>query len=351
MTTLLVTQMNEISAHSGYIFYRVSYLRLARFSKTMSQSAAADTLNYISNQVNIYDYGVILVLGIFGNTLNIIMFSTKLKNSVCTFYLLVSDICNMASILAYILPSIVQLTYGKNGTESSVLWCKLTNYICDTCILISTYTFCLASVDRYFCTSSQPNRRQWSSMKIAKVSIVGTSLLSLPLAIPDLIYWYINSNHKVCTVGETYWLYVSYFLVPVMFAIIPLVILSVFGYKTYRNLQTPVHPTRPAASHVHRRRIDSELAQMVVVQIICFLFQTVTFFIINLYITITLHWEKNDMQLTIQNLFTSIAFTIYNTYLCVNFYVYYLKSPTFRTGIKKILMIKRMRNDIGTGTN
>lgn len=104
----------------------------------MSQSATADTLNYISNQVNIYGYSVILVLGLFGNTLNIIMFATKLKNSVCTLYLLISDVCNMASILAYILPSIVQLTYGKNGTESSLLWSKLTNYIRDACILIST---------------------------------------------------------------------------------------------------------------------------------------------------------------------------------------------------------------------
>jgi magnesium-transporting ATPase (P-type) len=183
-------------------------------------------------------------------------------------------------------------------------------------------------------------------MKVAKISIVGTIFLSVPFAIPDLIYGYIDNDYKLCTVGEIYWAYVSYFLVPVMFAIIPLILLSVFGYKTYRNLQTPVYPTRPAASHIHRRLIDRELAQMVIVQILCFLFQTVTFFIINLYITITLHWKKNDVQLAMQNLFTAIAFTIYNTCLCVNFYIYFLKSPTFRAGVKKILMIKRVRNDM-----
>jgi hypothetical protein len=57
------------------------------------------------------------------------------------------------------------------------------------------------------------------------------------------------------------------------------------------------------------------------------------------------------MQLAMQNLFTGIAFTIYNICLCVNFYIYYLKSPTFRAGVKKILMIKRVHNDIANGTN
>ena len=318
----------------------------------MSQSTEADTLHYIGNELYIYGYSIILILGLFGNTLNTIIFATKLKNSVCTLYLLVSDVSNIATLLIYILPWIVQVSYGKNGTESSLVWCKLINYTADVCILISTFMLCCASVDRYFCTSNQARYRQWSSMKVGKISVLTIIFLSLLFGIPDLIYWYIDNDYKFCTVGEIYWAYASYFLVPVMFSFIPLLTLSISGYKTYRNLQTTVHTTRPdAASNIRRRRFDRELARMVIVQILCFLFQTVTFFIINLYTIMTFHWEKNDMQLAWQNLFTAAGFIIYNTFLCINFFIYYLQSATFRTGVKKILMRTRVHAGSSIDTN
>ena len=305
----------------------------------MSQSIEADTLNYISNQLYIYGYNIILILGLFGNTLNTIIFATKLKNSVCTLYLLVSDVSNIATLLFYILPSIIKVSYGKNGTESSLVWCKLINYIADVCILISTFMLCCASVDRYFCTSNQARYRQWSSMKVGKISVLTIIFLSLPFGIPDLIYWYIDTDYKLCIVKEIVWTYASYFLVPVMFSFIPLFTLSISGYKTYRNLQITIHTTRTGAvSNFCRRRFDRELARIVIVQILCFFFQTVTFFIINLYTTITFRWKKNEVQLAWQNLFTAAGFIIYNTFLCINFFIYYLRSATFRTGVKKTLM-------------
>ena len=308
----------------------------------MSQATKVDILNYVTNQVYIYGYSFILITGLFGNTLNMVMFMTKLKDSVCTLYLFVSEICNNTVLILYILPSIVQLTYGSNGTESWLPWCKLTNYVADGCILISNLMLCLASVDRYLCSSRLPSRRQWSSVKVAKVAIAGTILLSLILTIPDLIYWYIDSNNNICTVGATYWTYTSYFLVPVMFTIIPLITLSVAGCKTYQNLQTTIHPTAPPASHTLRQRADNQMAQMLIAQIAWFLFETVTFAIINLYTIITFYWEKNDIQLALQNLFTAIAFVIYNSLLCINFYIYYLYSAAYRAGVKRMFTIRRV---------
>lgn len=320
--------------------------------KTMSQSTEAGTLNYISNMVYIYGYSIILGLGLFGNTFNIIMFATKLQNSVCALYLLVSDVSYIVNLLIYILPSIVQLSYGKNGTESFLVWCKLTNYTGDVCILISTFMLCCASVDRYFSTSNQVRYRRWSSMKVGKISVVTIIFLLLPFGIPDLIYWYIDNDYKLCMVEEAYWAYASYFLIPVMLFLIPLLILIVSGYKTYRNLQTAVHMIRPeAASNTRRRRFDRELARMVIVQIFFFLFQTVTFFIVNLYVTITFYWKRNDVQLAWQNLFNAIGFTIYITSSCTNFFIYYSQSETFRKDVKKMLVRTKVHDAFTIGTN
>jgi hypothetical protein len=97
----------EFFVNSLFFFYFVASLLFSKLRKRMSQYTKLDILNCI-------------------------MFSTQLKESVCSFYLLVSD----------------------------------------------------ASVDRYFCSSRQVSLRKWSSMKVAKVSLVSTLLISLFLAIP-----------------------------------------------------------------------------------------------------------------------------------------------------------------------
>jgi len=59
-----------------------------------------------------------LITGLLGNTINIIIFSTKLKDSVCSLYLIVSNVANNILLVIYLLPNIIQSIYGKNGTES-----------------------------------------------------------------------------------------------------------------------------------------------------------------------------------------------------------------------------------------
>jgi len=67
-----------------------------------------------------------LITGLLGNTINIIIFSTKLKDSVCSLYLIVSNVANNILLVIYLLPNIIQSIYGKNGTESWWLpWCRL----------------------------------------------------------------------------------------------------------------------------------------------------------------------------------------------------------------------------------
>ncbi|UJR18482.1 hypothetical protein I4U23_005388 [Adineta vaga] len=174
----------------------------------MSQSATISTLNYIRTQTRLYGYIVILATGWFGNTFNIFMFATKLKDSVCSRYLLVGDISNNVCLLITILPFIIGLTYGKKGTESSLAWCKIDNYLIDVCYLISAWTLCLASVDRYLCSSRQTSRRKWSAMKVANWSIVVIIVLSMCLAIPDLPYcfyvYYLQSSRYRATVNKIF---------------------------------------------------------------------------------------------------------------------------------------------------
>jgi hypothetical protein len=44
------------------------------------------------------------------------------------------------------------------------------------------------------------------------------------------------------------------------------------------------------------------------------------------------------MQLAVENLFTALAFVIYNAFVCISFYIYYLQSAAYRLSIKKLFL-------------
>jgi hypothetical protein len=307
----------------------------------MSQSIDVDTLNYSANQLYIYGTIVVIVTGLFGNTLNIIVFSAKLKDSVCPFYLLAVDVFNIAAILMYDLTDVTQLIYGKNGSESSVAWCRVINYVGDVSIVFISFALCLASVDRYVSSCRQASRRLWSSVKVAKVSLVSALLVSSLLAIPDLIYWYIDSDIRLCVAEAFYYEYMSYFLYPVMVSFIPVLILSISGYMTYQNLQTTIYPTSRASEHTRKRRIDHQMARMLLTQILCYSIQTTMLFIIYIYVAQTLYWEKSDMRIAVENLIQAVVYVIFSTAQCTGFYIYYSQSAAFRGNVKRIFMRNR----------
>ena len=310
----------------------------------MSQLTQVDTLNNVTRQLYIYGYSFIVVTGVAGNTINTIMFSTKLKASVCSAYLIAYDVSNIVGILIYNVPTIIQLAYGKNGSESSVIWCRAMNCVGNICLIYGPLTLCLASIDRYLCTSRQASRREWSSMKVARISLIVASLASFALLTPDLIYWNIDHNIQRCIAENLYYQYMSYFVYPVMTCFVPLIILSAFGYKTYRNLRTTIHPTRSTGTdESHKSRMDYRWTRMILIQTLVFLVQVGIFCIIYIYNTVTVYTEKSDMRIAVENLVEAFGFIFNNTSGCISFFIYYSQSATYRADVKKMFTRERAR--------
>lgn len=314
----------------------------------MSQNTQADTINYIANQIYIYGHIFIIITGLLGNTLSIVLFLTKLKESVSSVYLVAFYSNNTFALFIYILPNIIDLIYGTDGTGYILPWCILQRYFTHVCMVLSPLALCLASVDRYFCSSREVSRRQWSSMKIARIAVSVTVLASLCFAIPDLVYRYVNTDYHYCTASDPYWTYLSYFLIPVVITCIPLIILSVSGYKTYRNLRGIVRAIQPTITHnpstqvtmrydPRRRRLDNQLARMLLVQILCFFFQSMLYTVVYLYLTVTYDWPKDDMRNAVENLISGLIYLIYDTSMCISFYLYYSLSKSFRAAVKNML--------------
>ena len=305
-----------------------------------------DSLNYATQQIYIYGYCFIFLTGMIGNTINILMFSTNLRKSPCSLYLLSTEVCDCLEILVWIVPYTVQVMAGVNGTESNLGWCKLMPYLAVAFTMMSMAILCLASIDRYHSTCRNVRQRQWSSMKVAKITILLAILGSLIISIPNLIYYYIENRGHIsyCTENsDIYNNYFNYFVIPVLWCFAPFGILFTFGFLTHRNLkhaQTTATATSDRNGTVQKtemERIEDQLSRMLILQIICFSISTGTWSAVQFYFVITVHWQKSDFTYAVENLIISIAAVIYLHYTSSSFYVYYFSSHTYRKRVKQMI--------------
>jgi len=290
-----------------------------------------NTLAYVTGQVWLYGSFLLLIPGLIGNSINILMFRTKLKANPCSIYLLTGDIANSLILLTNLVPSIIDELNGSNGSQTVPVLCKLWSYTPTVFTTISILMLCLASVDRYCSTSRDAHRRKLSSVKVARNSILIAVIVSFLLPIPDLFYSVINEG-QCGYISESYDKYISYFLIPVLLTILPLFILSIFGCLTRRNLTICL----ARKQQTEAQRLNYQLTYMLLIQIIWFILSTLTLSGVKLYDTITVKTRKDLQKGSVKNLIETIAFLIYSSYQCGSFYVYYLTSATYRNGVKKI---------------
>jgi hypothetical protein len=295
----------------------------------LSSSTLLRLIN-VSEQIIFYGSFLTLIAGLLGNTINTVVFSTKLNNSPCSLYLLVLEICNSFKLIISLVPIIVFKLHGSNGTEKSIVWCRVQSYLGYTFTFISVVLLCLAAVDRYCSTCRSANRRKWSSMRVAKIAIPISLIFVLLLNVPDLLF----SDCPVKTVdkpffSDAYEVYVAYFLIPILRTTVPAVFLSIFAYFTHRNLKTV------ATTQVRRR--ETQLIILWLLQVLYFQLVSIPLLLYLIYNLITKTHTKNITRQVIELLLAVIAFVINSTCHSNNFYVYYLCSRNYRIIVNKLL--------------
>ena len=245
---------------------------------------------------------------------------------------------NAVNLLVYVLPTVVGLITGENGTE-----------IYHHLFALSTISLCLASIDRYYSTNPNALVRQRSSMKAAKISILIALFASLLLAIPELLYRGIDYTYgtPICTkISPVYNLYLTYFFNPV-YVFLPIIVLLVFGILTYGNLKR-VHRvnivfnisnenSRQKKIIIRRKRIDRQFSTILILQILYFSLTTIPICIKIIYSTATKNFIKSDISLAIEGLFSAIAYVVSCAPFSSSFYIYYLFSSSYRQNLKKII--------------
>lgn len=225
---------------------------------------------YLIQQVSFY-YGIpVLIGGIVGGFLNTIVFlslQTFRQNS-CAFYLLIMSIVNIGQLFTGLLSRILISGYNIDWTETSAFYCKFRYFLLQFCTLVSLTCICLATIDQYFATSSDPQRRQWNQLKIAHRAVLITILIWFLHGIVYLVFftrmYSVGLRRETCLITNSIFArYHAYGYFLILTGFLPITIKVLFAILSFRNIR---HTNRLGVPIV-RRELDKQLTIMVLVQV------------------------------------------------------------------------------------
>ncbi|CAF1535732.1 unnamed protein product [Adineta ricciae] len=288
---------------------------------------------YLTGQITIYTGFTILIFGVIGSLLNLIVFLSlqTFRKSSCAFYLIFMSLANLLHLLMWLPGHIIIYGFENDWSATSAFLCKSRFYFFQLWILISFTSICLAMIDQFLSTSSNPLLNRCCNIKLARNVIIGSIIVwffhGIPFALyMDIIPLSFNSNLFICVNTNTIFsIYFSFGFILLLMGILPLTVMIIFGLLTYYNVKTLAYRTVPLV----RRELDKQLTQMVLVQVI---FNSI---ILSPYIMVFIaqfDLPSNDFT---QFLFLS-SVNLHTFYFASPFYIYMCVSKRFRQQFKYV---------------
>lgn len=180
-----------------------------------------------------------IIVGVIGNAINVLIFASdrSYRTTVCTFYYLIASIQSIITLSINVGIRVAFDGFSVELGRTSVASCKVRRYCAGVFSLIPLCFACLAAIDQFFATSSDVRVRNLSSIKwahrIAIIVIISCCLYGTPY----IIFANLAPNTGICIYTNTiFQVYVPLFVVLVL-AITVSLILIIFGYLAYRNIQ------------------------------------------------------------------------------------------------------------------
>ena len=269
------------------------------------------SLVYVSQQLTIYGGIFFLIIGLFGNGMSVYIFSTvrTYRTIPATFYFLIEAISKTFFLTINLLPRIITFSYGIDISRTSLVWCRLRQVFLFTSNPIAITCTCLATIDQFFVTSSNASLRGISKIKRAYQIILIVIIIWLLHSIA--VYFNINISPISSACGSSNAIFTIY--VPIYFifiiTVIPVSIMIIFGYLTYRNIRR--------TTVLAEQQADRQLIKMILMQVVLVLISNIPLAALNTYTLITSGIVKNeDRQLKeysaslLISLVTSIYFIV-----------------------------------------
>ncbi|CAF0886237.1 unnamed protein product [Rotaria sordida] len=319
------------------------------------------TLNLIQQSLtNIL--GLLLVVGVFGNILNCLVFLRKrLRSNACSVFFAAASIANAIVMIYHIIPTIHSI-YNSPPENGNLIYCKLRLYIRNALLVISRSYLTLACISCYAQSSRNARIREIFQTKIVLriIIIIPIVWFIIPLHIPLTTT---IQNGKCSMWAGAAALYHSIYICLVA-AILPTSLMAIFSFMAYQNLKRMKRNVQPLSSvgknpeeshsqqseKMRLQQRDRQLSKMLFTQIIVYMIFTICYPINTIYnaIGLIIGGSKSTDRAAIESFVLFITQTfLLNFYSSASFFVF-LTSKAFRKELRQIFACILPRC-IGTG--
>jgi hypothetical protein len=287
-------------------------------------------LPFIQQIMTRYIISTYFVMGLLGNTCNIIVFlKHSHRRTPCSIYLIALSI----SANIYLLWSVTPLLYTLNHVDpqiQSLVYCKMRLYGSHVFGQCTRFSVVFACADRYFITRKSVHIRAWSSVRVARNLIIIMCLV-----------WFIAGSHLpvfmtirngVCSMFDFYKFFYPIYQTIVV-SIMPLVLMCVFSCLTIQTLH------QRSISNVHVRQNDRDLMRMLVAEIMINAFTSIPYSCNLLYGTATIFVvNKSASRREIEGFFNFLTQFLIQLLNVTPFYLFIITSKSFRHEFIEIIM-------------
>ena len=289
-------------------------------------------------EVNVYLQPAQFFLSIITNTINVrVLCSHGLRSSACTHYFLAYAIF---SIIYTCLICPTQFLLGfRIGWSTSHVGCRMHFYVIFLAPFLARMMLSLASFDRY-CSSSQSNRCHIiSEIKIARLIIVITTIISIIYMSPMVAIYHIEETSGTCLQYFNLLISIYIFSQILLYYILAPILMILFGLLTISNVRQHAARIGPRLSVVRRRRTERQLTRMLLLQISIHLILTVPFGVI---------YSMNSFNPSTQTPnILAVRHILVMWQQCdyfVSFFLYLFSGSTYRKHLARILKLNKHQN-------
>jgi hypothetical protein len=226
-----------------------------------------DSLTQLAIQLTRAIVPIIIVVGVIGNSLNIVVFTRPvLYGHACSRYFLSLACNNLFYTSVILIYRLLADGYQLDPTKISQISCKLITYVYQTSVLLSPYFIVLASFDRYCASSTNAYLRKFSNIKVARWAIASMMILVMLFYMNTAILIDLRQTDAFgCHIrADSIYKQVYPIMQVSVFGIIAPCLMTTFGLMTIYNVKrVRVIPTVMS----HHRRTENQLIRMLLLQV------------------------------------------------------------------------------------
>jgi hypothetical protein len=233
---------------------------------TISDAEAITRLSAIGLHLTRYSLITIIILGLFGNILNVLVFrQPKLRSNPCSFYLISAAYANLIWIIAGPFTRMIS-TFGLDLSERIAILCKIRHFIIYSLQSLSIMYVALATIDRFLISSMKVKYRRLSSLQNAHRLTIIISIVYCLIFVNMFYCLNVTGTSPLLACTTTTSSICGLFneiARLVLLAFIPTLLILIFGIGTIQNIKKSRKNIIPQQNAHHNiRRKDRQLVQV-----------------------------------------------------------------------------------------